>query len=233
MATDARLPRPSTGSELKAVLDAERLRAPFLLLRDGEGTLRLHSLASVNTVVIGRDPAVDLAVTWDGRVSRAHTRLERIGTTWTVIDDGLSRNGTYVNGVRAIGRLRLVDGNVVNVGQTSIVFRHPISAPDAATAPDADGPGSIVLTPTQRKVLVSLCRPFGEHSPFTRPATNQEIAGELFLSVETVKTHLRSLFEKFRIGDVPQNEKRLRVVERGFEWGLVQAEDFEVEANHP
>ena len=30
---------------------------------------------------------------------------------WTVVDDGLSRNGTYVNGERIHGRRRLVDGD--------------------------------------------------------------------------------------------------------------------------
>jgi pSer/pThr/pTyr-binding forkhead associated (FHA) protein len=37
-------------------------------------------------------------------VSRLHAKLERIGGAWTIVDDGLSRNGTFVNGQRVIGR---------------------------------------------------------------------------------------------------------------------------------
>lgn len=224
---DSRSPRPATGSELKAVLDAERTGAPFLVVRTADGVLSIHSLGSANALVIGRDPDVDVAVTWDERVSRAHARLERVGTTWTVIDDGLSRNGTFVNGVRIVGRLRLTDGDIVKVGQTSIAFRDPALVKQGVTAPDEDGPDGILLTPMQRKVLISLCRPFRGHSNFARPATNQEIAQELFLSVDAVKTHLRSLVEKLRVGDLPQNQKRLRVVEHAFQWGLVREQELE------
>jgi hypothetical protein len=35
-----------------------------------------------------------------------------------------------------------------------------------------------------------------------------------FLSVDAVKSHPRALFEKFAIGDVPQNRKRALLAER-------------------
>ena len=44
------------------------------------------------------------------------------------------------------------------------------------------------------------------------PATNEAIAGEVFLSVDAVKWHLRLLFRKFEIEDLPQNQKRARLV---------------------
>ena len=53
------------------------------------------------------------------------------------------------------------------------------------------------LSETQRRVLVALCRPFRDGSAFATPATNQEIAAEVFLGVDAVKTHLRALFAKF------------------------------------
>jgi len=65
----------------------------------------------------------------------------------------------------------------------------------------------------------ALCRPFKEARPYPRPATNREVAAEVFLSVDTVKGHLRVLFDKLGVGDFPQNEKRLRLVERAFETG--------------
>ena len=53
------------------------------------------------------------------------------------------------------------------------------------------------LSEAQRRVLVALCRPFKESSGYATPATNQQIAAELFLTVDAVKTHLRALFAKF------------------------------------
>jgi DNA-binding NarL/FixJ family response regulator len=69
-------------------------------------------------------------------------------------------------------------------------------------------------------VLRALCRPTLD-GPFAAPATNREIADELVLSVETVKSHMHALFELFEIGDVPQNRKRAELVQRAFERGAV------------
>ena len=44
---------------------------------------------------------------WDTEVSRLHAQVEPVGSDWIVVDDGLSRNGTYVNGERVNGRRRL------------------------------------------------------------------------------------------------------------------------------
>jgi hypothetical protein len=42
-------------------------------------------------------------------------------------------------------------------------------------------------------VLIALCRPFKGGRSDATPATNPQIAGELFLTVAAVKTHLRAL----------------------------------------
>ena len=78
-----------------------------------------------------------------------------------------------------------------------------------------------VISDAQRRVAVALCRPFGAADGFAAPATNQEIADELFLTVAAVKTHLRALFARFGIEDLPQNEKRLRLVELLLNTGVV------------
>jgi hypothetical protein len=78
------------------------------------------------------------------------------------------------------------------------------------------------VSAAQRRVLVALCRPYKHHSAFARPASNREIAAELVLTVEAVKSHLRALFAKFNLDDLPQNEKRLRLVEQTFQLGLVR-----------
>ena len=76
------------------------------------------------------------------------------------------------------------------------------------------------LTDTQRRVLVALCRPYRDGG-FATPATNQEIADELFLSVDAVKMHLRTLFGKFELGDLPQNQKRAQLAETALQSGTV------------
>ena len=45
-----------------------------------------------------------------------HAALERAGEEWTVVDDGLSHNGTFVAGERVTARRRLRDGDVIAIG---------------------------------------------------------------------------------------------------------------------
>jgi hypothetical protein len=177
-------------------------------------------------LTIGRGEGSDLQVHWDRDVSRAHAEIERVGGTWTLSDDGLSLNGTFVNGERIGGRQRLRDRDVLALGRTVIVFRDPSSAGlsetrvgDAAVRPPA-------VSAAQRRVLVALCRPYKTAGPFTSPATNSQIAAELCLSVEAVKTHMRALFAKFAVDELPQGHKRAKLVERAFQTGLVSERDL-------
>ena len=62
-----------------------------------------------------------------------HALLERLHDEWSVVDDGGSRNGSFVNGERLSGRRRLRDADVVRVGRTLIVYR----APEGDVGPDA------------------------------------------------------------------------------------------------
>ena len=50
------------------------------------------------------------------------------------------------------------------------------------------------------------------------------------MSVDTVKTHMRALFEKSALGDVPHNRKRAALVERALTLGIVSARDLRVPA---
>jgi FixJ family two-component response regulator len=84
----------------------------------------------------------------------------------------------------------------------------------------------LAATPAQRAVLVALCRPCKDERPFATPSTNQQIADELSLSRDAVKTHLRSLFHKFGIDQLPQNQKRARLVEMALQHGLVSARNL-------
>ena len=51
-----------------------------------------------------------------------------------MVDDGLSRNGTYVNGERVNGRRRLRDGDRIVFGETPVTFRSPADAEADSTA---------------------------------------------------------------------------------------------------
>jgi pSer/pThr/pTyr-binding forkhead associated (FHA) protein len=214
-------------SELKAQIEAEREGQPFLIYRDGENQQRIVTLGNeAERVTVGRGSATDIWLEWDTEVSRLHAELGRIGGDWTVSDDGLSRNGTHVNGERLAGRRRLHDGDVVRFGRTVAVFRQPLAADVTVTKAASDLLGRASLSEAQRRVLIALCRPFKETSGYVMPATNQQVAGELFLSVDAVKTHLRALFAKFGIEDLPQNQKRIRLVELALKSGIVTPRDL-------
>ncbi len=77
----------------------------------------------------------------------------------------------------------------------------------------------VQLTATQRQILEALCRPALAGNRYATPATNQEIAGEVYLSVDAVKAHLRTLYRKFGIEELPHNQKRARLVELVLEGG--------------
>lgn len=81
------------------------------------------------------------------------------------------------------------------------------------------------LTDTQRKILEALCRPCTGSSHFAPPATNQEIADELFLSVDAIKAHLRVLYKKFGVEPLAHNQKRARLVELALEGGVITGGD--------
>ena len=94
-------------------------------------------------------------------------------------------------------------------------------SPKVRTSPPA-GRGSAPppLTPTQRQVLVALCRPYAT-SELATPATNQQIADELFLSVDAVKAHLRTLFGLFGVEHLAQNQKRSVLAVKALQSGVV------------
>jgi pSer/pThr/pTyr-binding forkhead associated (FHA) protein len=176
-------------------------------------------------VTIGRTPEADVALSWDPEVSRTHALLERVGDRWTLIDDGLSSNGSFVNGARVSGRYRLADGDRMCFGNTVITYREPAQAGFDETVRRTDQPVLVPVTDTQRRILIALCRPVNE-SAFASPATNRQIADEVFLSVDAVKAHLRVLFDRFEIRDLPQNEKRAKLAATALLNGVLTVRDF-------
>ena len=220
-------PHQATARELTHRLEVERRGVPFIVFRDGQGAQRILELTTQLThVSLGRSAECDVALVWDGQASRLHAELERIGSHWLLIDDGMSSNGTFVGGERVSGRRRLKDADVVQVGATALVFRHPGTGAGETTRMSDERDIAARVTKAQRRVLIALCRPFKYQANAATPATNPQIAAELHLTVAAVKTHLRALFHAFEIEDLPQHDKRRRLVALAFAAGVVSDRDL-------
>jgi pSer/pThr/pTyr-binding forkhead associated (FHA) protein len=204
----------SSPTELQAKLAAERAAQPFIELRDGDGAQQLVSLPD-GGLTIGRTPAAGIALAWDAQVSRSHATLEAIDGVWTVLDDGRSTNGTFVNEERVQGRRTLNHLDVIRAGATRLRFHDPASDAVHTLTEVSAAQAAPTLTAAQRRVLVALCK-YAQG-----PATNDEIAQDLTVSVDTVKTHMRALFDAFNLGAAPPYRKRFELVRMAVDAGLV------------
>ncbi len=218
-----------SAAELRALVEASHEQHPFLFLRGGSGAQQIVTLDGERAVV-GRAPSSDVAIGWDPRVSGVHAYLERRGVRWVIEDDNLSRNGTFVDGERVKGRRTLRDGDVIQVGDTLLGFRDP-SPPVAATlsVPTVAKP---TVSAAQRRVLIALCRPLAQQAAGA-PATNEQIAKELVLSMSAVKGHLRLLFGRFGLDHAPQNQKRLLLAQRALADGVVNPRELAPDPTAP
>lgn len=214
----------STPVELKARLEAERRSDAFLVYRNAKGKQVIVPLSG-RQMTVGRRDDNDVALDWDKQVSRLHAQIERIKGDWCLVDDGLSRNGSYVNSGRIVGKRRLTDGDRLCFGTTAMVYRAPAAERLESTVGVSTTPPSVVLSETRRKILLALARPVAQ-SAFSTPATNQQIAGEVCLSVDAVKAHLRALFEQFGISDLPQNQKRATLAATALLNGVLAPYEF-------
>jgi DNA-binding CsgD family transcriptional regulator len=199
--------------------------SPSTLLNNARGELEF----TVDALVSGspEDESPRIRHSYFGVVDQSRLmHLERAGALWTLVDDGLSRNGSFVNGERLRGRRRLVDGDELRFGDTIVVFRAPLPVFEE-TVPAEGTSEPVRISEAQRRVLVALCRPFRDGQAFATPASNQQIAAELFLSPDAVKTHMRALFQRLDVEDLPQNKKRARLVELAFARGVIAARDLD------
>ncbi|MXN62685.1 DUF3662 domain-containing protein [Bacillus sp. BGMRC0062] len=73
------------------------------------------------SVSVGRSAEADITVE-DTGVSRKHLEIRRQGQNYLAVDLG-STNGSSVDGQKIQGRAQLVDGSVITMGRTRLVFR--------------------------------------------------------------------------------------------------------------
>jgi hypothetical protein len=112
----------------------DRRPVPYLLLTAGHGRGQTFDLRG--EVYLGRSQANSITIS-DGKVSRSHARLDPVRGTYVITDLG-SANGTYINGVRITQPIRLRDGDLLQVGDTQLIF-HTHSSPHSPHEDQAKG----------------------------------------------------------------------------------------------
>lgn len=224
---DTMPPDHLSDAEQAALEEAERRGAPYLVLRDGDGEQRIISLSPrKRRYAIGRRDEADVALSWDREVSRLHATLERLAGEWTVSDDGLSQNGTFVNEIKLEGRRRLAEGDLIRVGRTTIAFHHPGAAAVGLTMLPGELGIATALSDQQHAVLRELCRPLMSDGEGIAPASDEEIALAAGIPLDAVQTELEALIRAFGFDDLPDAEARAEVAVGAIRTGLVRGEDF-------
>jgi len=110
---------------------------PRLVIRKGVAPGRDHALGG--ECVVGRHPSATFVLD-DHLVSRRHFRVLAQGGVWLLEDLG-STNGTLVNGVAIVNRIRLEPGDEIRVGATVLLFGDPaegIKKPSVLITDDFD-----------------------------------------------------------------------------------------------
>ena len=116
-----------------------------------------HALAAKTTV--GRNHEGELVVLASS-VSREHAELKKNDAGWHIRDLG-SRNGTFVDGARAQGRVNLGERTLVKIGDVALwflaeVIHEPVTAPSMATATAGGGIVRFNIAPGTKTEVVCL-----------------------------------------------------------------------------
>jgi hypothetical protein len=111
-------PEPAAGPQTQLIQMA--LTADAELVQVGKSS-RAWPL-SKEAIVLGRQKDCDVVLA-DPGISRRHAEVRREGDEWVVIDLG-STNGLEINGKR-VNRHRLVPGDRIVLGETTLEFRRP------------------------------------------------------------------------------------------------------------
>lgn len=96
-----------------------------LVIGGPQGTERTVSLAETE-ITVGRATTNDVVLS-DAKASRAHAQLVFSEAQWTLVDLG-SANGTLLNGQPVLERVALQPGDVITVGDSTLLFDHGLAA---------------------------------------------------------------------------------------------------------
>jgi len=212
--------------DLDARREAEQRGVPFLLMRDDQGEQQIvHLDESAGSATVGRRLEADVPLAWDPEVSRLHAELQFKAGEWTLCDDGFSQNGTYVNGLRIHGRRRLMDGDLVRIGQTTMAFCDPSLSGLGVTL----APGELGVAPKfseqQQRILRGLCRPLMGDGEGITPASDVAVAEATGVPEDVVTTELDHLGRAFGLRDMPPADRRAEIALLALRSGLVKADE--------
>ncbi|MBX3077276.1 FHA domain-containing protein [Candidatus Obscuribacterales bacterium] len=87
--------------------------------------LDLESQRKIPVVIpvcrVGRDIENDIVLADDTSISRFHSVIKRTNDEYSV-EDAESRNGTFVNGTKVTGPVKVVDGDTLKLGNITFWF---------------------------------------------------------------------------------------------------------------
>jgi class 3 adenylate cyclase len=211
-------------------LAAERANRSFVVYHEPTGRQQTVFLDDgMTSVSVGRRPDNDIPLIWDTQVSRRHALMERLGDGWVLVDDGTSRNGSYLNGDRVEGRHALSDGDVLRFGDTVLLYRSPEPArpvPAAPVEPEGvttfgDNPlAAIQLSDVERLVLGELRQAGGGSSTPSGRVSDEEIAERVAMSEDQLHAVVAALELKFGIEGPSDTQRRERLIVRAVNSGL-------------
>ena len=108
---------------------------PMLIVTDGPARTQKFSLEGNRLTMIGRDAACTFQII-DPTLSRQHLQLRLADDGRHVAIDFTSSNGVFINGQRISHETPLADGDVITLGNSSLVYCTSDDA-DAQAAYDA------------------------------------------------------------------------------------------------
>jgi hypothetical protein len=130
-----------------------------------------------------------------------------------------------VNGLRVEGRRRLVDGDLIQAGQTQLEFCSPRRDDTQATLVPIDRSRVLSFSDQQQTVLRALCRPLFGDGEGVNPAGDAAIAAELGLPVQVVERELDHLGRALGLDAMPRPERRAEIALLAVRSGLVSSSD--------
>jgi pSer/pThr/pTyr-binding forkhead associated (FHA) protein len=198
---------------------------PSIVYVDPTGARRSVELAGRGLVTLGRRPEADVSLPWDPEISRLHAEVLKRAGEWVIVDDGLSQNGTFVNGIAVDGRRRLADGDLITLGRTNLTFCDPRDPGNDVTLSLSELAPVRTYSEQQQQVLRALCAPLVGDGEGVRPAGDVAVAAAVGLPVAVVGRELDAVALSFGYGDLSSEERRLRTALTAIRSGLVAPGD--------